>query len=189
MAQPGIKRDTGNLSQAPPVNRLKMTSKALFSVVSGDQFLSCVWGFPISRSIWFGNHSAKPDRKQPFKVLTDQGLESIDRRFEGFARTLDGVAGLFLSSDLVTAEDMHAHVEALMLPMASPASVPIGFVKSTGVGALGAAQGLPRKATAFHGAISEPKVTDTTLLGYDFKADPQLLAWLRWQRATPTACF
>jgi CHASE1-domain containing sensor protein len=51
--------------------------------------------------------------EQNFSQLTDHGMTTIDRRVDSFRQTLDGLAGLIIASDNVTAEELAIYVEVL----------------------------------------------------------------------------
>jgi signal transduction histidine kinase/CHASE1-domain containing sensor protein len=59
------------------------------------------------------HHIAQSRSQENFQVLVDQSLTSFDRRFDEYRRILDGVAGLVMASNLVTAADMSNYVRAL----------------------------------------------------------------------------
>ena len=128
--------------------------------------------------------------EENFAVLTDQGLTSLDRRFEEYCRTLDGVAGLFRASDQVSAAEMSTYGEALDIAEYMSGIDAIGFaargpadlVRSTGLPttddtSTGASPD-PSDAPDDHFTIRyiEPRASNENLLGLDFATIPNFLA-------------
>ncbi|MGO4915905.1 ATP-binding protein [Pseudogemmobacter sp. W21_MBD1_M6] len=65
-----------------------------------------------------------------FEVLIDQGLASLDRRFDVYERTLDGLAGLFIASDMVTATHMSDYAAMIGIGKDMSDVSAIGFATS-----------------------------------------------------------
>jgi CHASE1-domain containing sensor protein len=70
---------------------------------------------------------------ESFAALTDQSLASLDRRLDDFRRTLDGVAGLIIASDQVTAEEMASYGEALQISDDTSGIDAIGYAESNSI--------------------------------------------------------
>lgn len=134
---------------------------------------------------------------QNFEVLIDQGVASLDRRFDVYERTLDGLAGLFMVSDRVTAAEMSDYA----------AAIGIGENMSD-VGAIGFATGFEARDTALPRVPAEgdargrdafalrdraerriivqyiaPRGQNERILGLDFAANVDLLSTAQAARA------
>ncbi len=128
-------------------------------------------------------HKVVQTRSQEnFEVLVEQSLTSLDRRFEEYSRTLDGVAGFILASDRVTATDMSNYASALDI-------LDSRFV----VDAIGFASAVPVDNTPGNAEMSaaqfivqhiEPRASHETFLGLDFSSNPALLAVAKAARDT-----
>jgi signal transduction histidine kinase/CHASE1-domain containing sensor protein len=122
-----------------------------------------------------------------FKVLTDQGFASLDRRFEEYQRTLDAVTGLFLASEIVTANEMAIYNNALDIAHSMSSIDAIGFATNGHAdsplfgGAAMPAQSLLTDVgetgttpDRFIVRYIEPFETHKNLLGFDFSSLPAL---------------
>ncbi|MBB3995523.1 signal transduction histidine kinase/CHASE1-domain containing sensor protein [Sulfitobacter undariae] len=56
---------------------------------------------------------AQSRSQEAFQVMVEQSLTSLDRRFEGYSRVLDGLNGLVMASDNVTGLEMSNFTKAL----------------------------------------------------------------------------
>ncbi len=135
---------------------------------------------------------------ESFTVLTDQGLTSIDRRFDDFRRTLDGVAGLIIASDQVTAEAMARYGEALRIADETSGIDAIGFAESGSFDNLRSEnlsepngshfnKNSPHQPAAdeyFIVRFIEPLASNSSLIGFDFASNPHLFDVAKTSRDT-----
>ncbi|GAA6199629.1 hypothetical protein NBRC116599_08540 [Aquicoccus sp. SU-CL01552] len=135
--------------------------------------------------------------EESFQVLADQILTSVERRLEEYDRILDGVSGLVMASDVVTASDMEVYAKSLDIPGDLSVLDGIGLASAGSVGP-GAGAGGPiyiggmnkRSATSSKPAEDqfivqyvEPLASHEQLLGLDFSSDSELLSLAKRARA------
>jgi signal transduction histidine kinase/CHASE1-domain containing sensor protein len=135
---------------------------------------------------------------ESFAALTDQSLASLDRRLDDFRRTLDGVAGLIIASDQVTAEEMASYGEALQISDDTSGIDAIGYAESNSI--INSPAGVifepyrgghkitspqqPAEDERFIVKYIEPLETNDFLVGFDFSSDPNLFDVARTSRDT-----
>ena len=135
--------------------------------------------------------------EESFQVLADQILTSIDRRLEEYGRILDGVSGLVMASDAVTAADMEVYAKSLDIPgdlfvldgigLALPGTMHSG----TGAGGPIHIGGMNKLSTIssrfpedrFIVQYVEPLASHEPLVGLDFASDTELLSVAKRSRA------
>ncbi len=141
---------------------------------------------------------AQSRSKETFQGLVDQSLISLDRRFEDYSRILDGVAGLVMASDEVTAADMSNYTKALNLDqgmsvldaigLAAPAPVENGQPGRTFTPTDGDNSFSPERSTLkaddFIVQYIEPLASHEMLLRLDFASNSDLLAAAKEARDT-----
>lgn len=132
-----------------------------------------------------------------FQVLTNQGLASLDRRFEEYRRTLESTAALFLSSDQVTAAEMSHYGESLGIGDYLLGIDAIGFAESAPAGDVTSvpdpsddslyANILARSdAQSEHFVVRyiEPQAGNEALMGLDLHSNPELISAAKTARDT-----
>jgi signal transduction histidine kinase/CHASE1-domain containing sensor protein len=130
-------------------------------------------------------HSIAQSRShESFQILVDQSLVSLDRRFEEYSRVLDGVSGLVLGSDLVTAKDMSNYANALKVQdnMIGLDAIGLAMPKDMGKGLTGATAALKQNISVVQ--YVEPSVDHGNLVGLAFSKHPELLAASQEARRT-----
>jgi len=90
----------------PSHHRARVFQTVILILFLGLSYLSFVLVHKIAQS----------RSEESFQVLADQILTSIDRRLEEYDRILDGVSGLVMASDVVTAADMEVYAKSLDIP-------------------------------------------------------------------------
>lgn len=135
---------------------------------------------------------------QSFSDLTDHGLTSIERQFDNFRRTVDGMAGLIIASDNVTATELDIYVEMLKAENHLSGVHAIGFVENASFvnsrardifepysgGQKIASPHQPPEDDRFIVKYVEPLETSDFLVGFDFSSDTNLFDVARASRDT-----
>ncbi|WP_282048428.1 ATP-binding protein [Sulfitobacter mediterraneus] len=121
---------------------------------------------------------------ESFQILVDQSLVSLDRRFEEYSRVLDGVSGLVLGSDLVTAKDMTNYANALKVQdnMIGLDAVGLAMPTNTGEGLTGANVAVKPGMPVVQ--YVEPSVDHGNLVGLAFSKHPELFTASQEARRT-----
>ena len=141
---------------------------------------------------------AQSRSQETFQVLVDQSLISLDRRFEGYSRILDGLNGLVMASDEVTALDMSNYAKALNvnggmfvldaigLATADPEENDLQGNSFAVTDSLSQFSNLPSTLQDDHFVVQyiEPLANHRMFLGLDFASNPDLLAIARKARDT-----
>lgn len=130
-------------------------------------------------------HSIAQSRShESFQILVDQSLASLDRRFDEYSRVLDGVSGLVLGSDLVTAKDMTNYANALRVQdnMFGLDAIGLAAPIATEAGLEGEAAALD--ADIYVVQYVEPSAGHASLIGLEFSNHPELLAIAKEARRT-----
>ncbi|MBU2937391.1 CHASE domain-containing protein [Pacificibacter marinus] len=156
------------------------------------QGISLVIFLGLSFSSFFLVHKVAHGRSQEsFQVLVDQSLTSLDRRFEDYSRLLDGLNGLVMASDGITALEMSNYVKALnvsdsmlmldaigLATMASQESGPTDGVRQF--------ESMSSTLQADHFIVQyiEPPANHQMFMGLDFASNPDLLAIAKKARDT-----
>ena len=162
----------------PSHHRARVFQTVILILFLGLSYLSFVLVHKIAQS----------RSEESFQVLADQILTSIDRRLEEYDRILDGVSGLVMASDVVTAADMEVYAKSLDIPGDMFVLDGIGLASAgsvdPGAGAGGPIVGGMNKRTAtsskpaedqFIVQYVEPLASHEQLLGLDFASDSELL--------------
>jgi signal transduction histidine kinase/CHASE1-domain containing sensor protein len=144
-------------------------------------------------------HKITQSRSQEtFQVLVDQSLISLDRRFEDYNRILDGLNGLVMASDEVTALDMSNYAKALNVNDSMFVLDAIGLITAEPeendlrgnlfalTDSLSQFSSLPSTLQDDHFVVQyiEPLASHQMFLGLDFASNPDLLAIARKARDT-----
>jgi signal transduction histidine kinase/CHASE1-domain containing sensor protein len=135
-------------------------------------------------------HNIEKDKsEQSFADLTDHGLATVDQQVDNFRRTLDGVAGLIIASDNVTAEELNIYIEVLKDENDLSGVHAIGFAESSSFinssagdifepyrsGQKIASRHQPSEDERFIVKYVELLETSDITVGFDFSSDPNLL--------------
>jgi CHASE1-domain containing sensor protein len=140
----------------------------------------------------------KVKSEQSFSDLTDHGLATIDRQIDNFRRTLDGVAGLIIASDNVTAAELAIYVEVLKAENDISGVHAIGFAESasfvnSSAGDILESYSSGQKIASPHQPAEDDRFivkyvelleTSDFLVGFDFSSDPNLFDVARTSRDT-----
>ncbi|TDE37570.1 ATPase [Antarcticimicrobium sediminis] len=133
---------------------------------------------------------AQSRSEESFQVLADQILTSVDRRLEGYGRILDGVSGLVMASDVVTAADMEVYAKSLDIPGDLFVLDAIGLTSAgsadtgTGDGGFTHIGGMSQLSTASPGLAEddfivqyvEPLAAHEKLVGLNFTSNSELMS-------------
>ena len=163
------------------------------------QGISLVFFLGLSYSSFLLVHKVAHSRSQEsFQVLVDQSLTSLDRRFEDYSRILDGLNGLVMTSDEVTALEMSNYAKALnandsmlmldAIGLASAAPEDNGLRGNLFAltDSLSQFKSLPSTLQTDHFIVQyiEPLASHQMFLGLDFASNPDLLAIAKKSRDT-----
>lgn len=136
--------------------------------------------------------------QESFQVLVDQSLISLDRRFEDYSRILDGLNGLVMASDGITALEMSSYAKALnvndSMLMLDAIGLAAAVPEDNGLrgnlfaltDSVGQFKSLPSTFQADHFVVQyiEPLAEHQMFLGLDFASNPDLLAVAKKARDT-----
>ena len=141
---------------------------------------------------------AQSRSQEAFQVMVDQSLISLDQRFEDYSRILDGLNGLVMASDEVTALDMSNYAKALNVNDSMFALDAIGLATAAPeenglrgnlfalTDSLRQFRSLPSTLQADNFIVQyiEPLASHQMFLGLDFASNPDLLAIAKKARDT-----
>jgi signal transduction histidine kinase/CHASE1-domain containing sensor protein len=187
---PQAKPLTGvNLSDGQGSSRLGMTPNFKAQWIQKVVLVLCLG---LSYVSFILVHNIVERRSQEtFKVFVDQGTASLNRRGEDLSRTLDGVAGLILASNSVSANEMAQYAQALNIGDKMPVIDAIGFAifdevaARNGINSDGSTDGQRPAINAAQGHLTsnhvsvrliEPGLTNERFLKPDFGSTPQFVA-------------
>jgi len=163
------------------------------------QGISLIFFLGLSFSSFLLVHKVAQSRSQEaFQILVDQSLISLDRRFEDYSRILDGLNGLVMASDGVTALEMSNYAKALNVNDSMFMLDAIGLAAAAPEGnglrgnlfaltdSLSQFRSLPSTLQADHFIVQyiEPLASNKMFLGLDFASNSDLLAIAKKARDT-----